>query len=78
MHNTYAFCIYEKLIRKIDRVKRMNMDPRGGWGFTPPRRHPNPHLRGGGWGFKPFITTVSPTPRAGVAWFTPPVPAGTR
>ena len=28
----------------------MNMDPRGGVGFTPPRRHPNPHLRGGGWG----------------------------
>ena len=47
---TYAFCIYEKRIRKIDLVKRMNMDPRGGVGFTPPRRHPNPHLRGGGWG----------------------------
>ena len=28
----------------------MNMDPVGGGGFTPPRRHQNPHLRGGGWG----------------------------
>ena len=50
MKKAYAFRIYEKCIRKIDLVKRMNMDPPWGWGFTPPRRHPNPHLRGGGWG----------------------------
>jgi hypothetical protein len=38
------------------------MDPRGGRGFTPPRRHVNPHLEGGGvGGLKP----PSPPPPVG-------------
>ena len=35
MKKAYAFRIYEKCIRKIDLVKRMNMDPRGGGGVYP-------------------------------------------
>lgn len=43
----------------------MNMDPIGGWGFTPPRRHVNPHLRGGGWGVKALYNHRPPRPPCG-------------
>lgn len=40
---------------KIDTYNRMYMDPRGGGGVTPARRHLNPHLEGGWWGVKAHI-----------------------
>ena len=40
----------------------MDMDPRGGWGFTPPRRHLEPHLEGGGVGGLKGLKPPSPSP----------------
>ena len=45
----------------------MDADPRGGWAFTPPRRHLEPHLEGGGvGGFKGAKTPVPHPRRMGV------------